>query len=165
MVAEAHDQNRIVGEIALQAAAELGVVAHADRLPAQVFVDVKPVAGQSPVRSEVRSPAKIPREVIGSGVDEHEQRPAPALEGQRTRGDVKIECIGIALARAEVFGIAKILDASGSLEAAGAKEGAGIGIHTDGLIAAAPQRARQAALDPSGRKPCDTLRETAVGTH
>jgi hypothetical protein len=48
MIAVAHDQERLVGELLLQLGDEVLVVLGAQRLPAQILVDQGLVAGRAP---------------------------------------------------------------------------------------------------------------------
>src|SRR5262245_3121883 len=163
VIAVTDDQELLVREFALEASQEGGVVAHTERLAAQILVDAGRVAEALPLRRQLRAPAPIPRKVIGGEIDVDEGRAVAALACDDAGSRVVVIAVGLELGRADRGGIHEMLDAGGLLEPAGAHEGAVRGIERIGLIAAPVQRTWQPALDPAGRDTGDEIGEPAVG--
>ena len=101
MIAEAHDQEGLVGEVALQPRLERLIVDRAQMLTPQIFVHVRPVAEVLPVGRQIGTEAEVPREMVLRGVDQQEQRVLAARLRDRLRRLVEIERVRIEEIRAE----------------------------------------------------------------
>ncbi|MBA7639787.1 hypothetical protein ES703_47447 [subsurface metagenome] len=99
--------------------------------------------------------------MIGREIDEGEQRRLGRLLGDQLDRLVVEETIGLDALGAEILGIQEVLDSGRGVEAARAHEGAIGRIERRGVVAAAPQRHRQAALDPARRNAGDEIGEAA----
>ncbi len=150
MIAEPHQQERLVGEFALQPRQEFRIVLRAHRLPAQIFVDRRHVAQILPLRHQVGPVAVVPGKMIGGEIDENEHRAARVLLADHPRRSVEEETVGLDRFRAQIVLVVEMLHAGRGLEAARAHEGAERRIEREGAIAAAPQRRRQPAIDAAG---------------
>src|SRR6516165_12460619 len=78
-----------------------------------------------------------------------------------SRRGIEEETVRFELARSEIVLVVETLHPGGGLETARAHEGAERGIEREGVITAASQRGRQAAIDAAGRNPGDEIGETA----
>ena len=163
MIAEPQHQEGLAGKVRRQPLLEVGVVARAERLAPDVLVDLGVVAEVAPVRRELRPQRVPPGEVIEDRIDEDEQRLIALLALDHLQGLIVVEAIGFDVAGLHLVGIEKAADAGGLLELARAEKRAIGGIERDGLVAAAPQRLRQAALDAAGGDARDVIAEPAVG--
>ena len=112
------------------------VVARAQLLTAQIFIDLERISGVDPIGQEIGTVAVIPGEVIDREIDEDEDRtPGPILR-DHARGMVVEKDIGIGRAGAQRFGIEKMLDAGRGLKTPSADEGPEPGIKAVSAIAA-----------------------------
>src|SRR5262245_18940617 len=102
--------------------------------------------------------------MVGSGVDEHEQRPFAPLPCDRAHGKVIVLRIS-SLKAAQICSVKETLDPGCVVKAPRTDESAIVGIHAEGAIAAATQRMRQPAIDMAGCDAGDRVCETTVGTH
>ena len=161
MVAIAHDQERLPRKFLFQPRNERGVIAGADRLPTQIFVDHGRVAGRAPGRHQVGAKFRLPGKMIGGEIDEHEQRRRRRLLRHQSDGLVVEEAVGLDVLGAEIVRVVEMLDAGGGLETARAHERAIGRIERDRFIAAAAQRQRQSALDAAGGDPGDEIGKPA----
>src|SRR5262249_51809259 len=142
VVAEAHEQELLIGKFAAKPRFELSVVARAHLLAAKIFVDLERISRIDPVGQEVGTVVVIPGKVVGGEIDEDKNRTAGLSD--QLRGTIVKENIGIGRPRVQLLGIEEMLDASGCLKAAGAGEGPEPGIETVGAVAALAQRVGQA---------------------
>ena len=151
VIAEAHDQELLFREFARQPLHKVSVILRAHFLPAQIFVDLDVVAGIAPAGRQVRAIARVPGKMIGDGVNEQEERLSAALALHQAQGLVVKKMVGLDIARAHFLGIDHAPDAGRVLVGARGEERSRRGIQAEGLVAATPQRLRQAALDAVGR--------------
>src|SRR4051812_689890 len=108
-------------------------------LAAEIFVDVRPVAGIAPLRREIGAEAEVPREMVLRRIDQQEQRVLAALLRDRVRRLVEIERVRVEEFRAERGGVEKVLNAGGRLEVARAEKCAVHRVKREGLVAAMAQ--------------------------
>ena len=162
MIAEAHDQERLVREIALQPLDERLVVMRAHVLPAQIFVDAVAfdvaVAEVAPVGGQLVAIAVRPGEMVGHQIGEDEHRPLRAVALQQIGGEGVIEFVRLDVAGLEVLGVVEVIDAERLLEIARAEKSAEPGIDAVGAIAAVVQRVRQAPRDAARRRSASRTR-------
>src|SRR5215218_2712677 len=131
-------------------------------LTAQIFVDVRPVAGIAPFAREIGAEAEIPREMVLRRIDQQEQRILAALLRDRVRRLVEIERVRVEEFRPERSGVEEILDAGRGLEMPRAEKRTVHRVQRKGLVAAMAQRAGQSALDPARRDARDEISEAPV---
>src|SRR5262245_64574084 len=105
VVAEAHEQELLVGKFAAKTPLELNVIAQAHLLAAKIFVDLERVSRIDPVGQEIGTVAVIPGKVIGGEVDEDKGRTLTAGLSDHLRGSVVKENIGIGWPGAQRLGI------------------------------------------------------------
>src|SRR5262245_24870854 len=79
MISEAHQQKRFGREVVTETGEEGGIVALAQALPPQIFLDMGRVAEVAPIRRQIRPEAVVPRKMIGGEIGENKQRAAAAL--------------------------------------------------------------------------------------
>src|SRR5580658_10617665 len=164
MIAEPHQEERVVGELALQPRQKVRIVLRAERLPAQIFVNRRHVAQILPLRHQVGPIAVVPGEMIGGQIDEDEHRAARMFLADHPRRSVEEKTVRFDIFRAQIVLIEEMLHAGRGLEALRAHEGAERRIERKRAITAAPQRRRQSALDSAGGNAGDEVREAAEGT-
>ena len=164
MVAEAYDQHRLIRQFRSDARHEVAIVVRADRLPAQIFVGLQPVAGIAPVFGSEVGPIMVrPGEMIGSVIDQHEQRGSAALPRDQFDGIVVVERVRFDIRRRIIFDVIEMLDAGCGLEAARAQEGAEKRKQAEGAVAAPAQRIRQPPLHPAGGNAREEFGKAAIG--
>ena len=150
MVAIAHDQKRLCRKLLFQPRNERTVIRVAHRLPAQIFVDRRLIAGVMPRRHQVGAESGRPGKMIGGKIDESEQRSLGRFLRHQPQRRIVEEAVGLDILGVEIARIVELLDAGAGLEAARTHECAIGGIERDRAVAAAAQRQRQTALDPTG---------------
>src|SRR6516162_734019 len=136
VVAEAHEQELLVGKFAPKPLLELSVVARAHLLAAKIFVDLERISRIDPFGQEIGTVVVIPGKVVGGEVDEDKDRTAIAVLSNHPSGLVVKEAVGVGRAGVQLLGIEEMFDAGGCLKAAGADEGPEPGIEAVGAVAA-----------------------------
>src|SRR5204863_7886282 len=104
-----------------------------------------------------------PGKMIGGVVDQNEHRRSAVLSRDQLDRVVVIERVGLDVRRRVVLDIIEVLDAGRLLEAARAEERTEKRKQTEGAVAAAAQRIRQAALDVAGGDAGEKFGEAPVG--
>src|SRR5262249_21249834 len=120
VVAEAHEQELLVGKFAAKTRFELSVVARAHLLTANIVVDLERISRIDPVGQEIGTVMVVPGKVVGGEVDEDKSRTVGSSD--HLRGLVVKENVGIGRPDAQLLGIEEMLDAGGCLKTAGAGE-------------------------------------------
>src|SRR5262249_28466675 len=123
VVAEAHEQELLVGKFAPKPRFELSVVVHAHLLAAKVFVDLERVSRIDPAGHEIGTVVVIPGKVVGGEIDEDKDRTVAAISSDHLGGTVVKEDVSIGRAGVQLLGIEEMFDTGGCLKAAGAGEG------------------------------------------
>src|SRR5262249_39717921 len=163
MISEAHQQKRFGREVVTETGEEGGIVALAQALPPQIFLDMGRVAEVAPIRRQIRPEAVVPRKMNGGEIGENKQRAAAALALDQPCGLVIEKEIRFDAARADVFAVEKLIDARGPLEAARTHERAPGRIECKSPVAAPAQRMRQSAGDAAGCDAGDGIGEAREG--
>ena len=163
MIPEAHDEKRLGRKVPLEAVEQRGIVARAQALPPDIFIDARLVSGTAPVRGQFRTETKIPGKMIGGGIDEQEKRPFAALARDDLRSLVEVKAVGFETAGAQILHVKIALDPGRGLEIARAEKSAVERIQAERLIAASAERMRQPARYPPARNARYRRGKTAVG--
>src|SRR5438105_13710680 len=79
MIAITYDQKRFSGEFPSQPLQKTPIVVRCHFLTANIFIDLRIIAGIAPLRRKRRAQALVPREMIGDRVNVEEERSTPAL--------------------------------------------------------------------------------------
>src|SRR5262245_12179534 len=145
MIAETNNQERLGREFSLEAIQQRRIVLRAERLPADVLVYVGRIAQTAPVWRELWPERRIPREMIGCGVDEQKQRAAPAFAGDDVGRLVKVKAVALESTGLHIFHVEIALDARGCLKTARAQKCSVERIKAEGFVATPAQRIRQTA--------------------
>ena len=142
---------------------EVGIIARAHALAANVFVGFRSVAEAFPLRRQVGTEGRSPWKVVGGDIDEDEERRCVSLAPDHVSRLAEIERIGLHVARrAHLLEIDEGLDPRAGLETPRAEEGAVGGIEAERLVAASAERVRQAALYAAGGDAGDIEHEAAI---
>src|ERR1700730_309807 len=118
MISESHQQELLVRKFLRKTLLELGVIAAAHFLPAQILIDLKGISRIYPFRQQIGTIVVSPREMVGRKVDKDECRPPVVLLCDYTDGMIVEEAVGIGGSRAQLLGVEEMLDAGGGLEPA-----------------------------------------------
>src|SRR5260370_13797841 len=95
VVAEAHEQERLVGKLGPEPFLELRVVARAHLLATKIFVDRERVSRIDPVGQEIGTIVAVPGKVVGGAEDEDKNRTLTAALSNHPGGLVVTEKNGI----------------------------------------------------------------------
>src|SRR5476649_2705466 len=155
IIAKTNDQEGLARKFPLQVSDEAGVVLCAHGLPADIFVDLRLIAGRSPIRRQLRTKSRVPGKVIGRRVNKNEKRRTIALALDQIQRLVVIEMVRLHVARAHFFRVDEPIDAGRRLKSPRAEKRAVGRIEREGFISATAQRLRQSALDAIGGQTCE----------
>src|SRR5258708_28813960 len=95
MIAEPHDEERLVGKFALETRLELRVVVRAHLLAAQILVDLERISRIDPPGQEIGTVAEIPWKMIHREVDEDKYRAMIVILRDHARRVVVKKAVGV----------------------------------------------------------------------
>src|SRR5258708_12942235 len=116
MIAEPHDEERLVGKFALETRLELRVVVRAHLLAAQILVDLERISRIDPPGQEIGTVAEIPWKMIHREVDEDKYRAMIVILRDHARRVVVKKAVGVGGARGHLLGVGKEPAAAGRVE-------------------------------------------------